>query len=77
MHNWEQIFRMEPYDKKCDVYSYALLLWELITGRDAWAETNVSAPPVMMLRDKVLAGVRPEIPPKTAPRLARLITKVS
>lgn len=35
-----EVIRNEPYDEKCDVYSFAIILNELITGEHPYIETN-------------------------------------
>lgn len=35
-----EVIRCEPYTEKCDVYSFAIILNELVTGEHPYIETN-------------------------------------
>ncbi|KAK1550689.1 hypothetical protein Q3G72_023176 [Acer saccharum] len=35
-----EVIRSEPYNEKCDVYSFGIILNELITGDHPYIETN-------------------------------------
>lgn len=35
-----EVIRCEPYDEKCDVYSFGIILNELITGKYPYIETD-------------------------------------
>lgn len=35
-----EVIRCEPYDEKCDVYSFGIILNELITGEYPYIETD-------------------------------------
>mmetsp|Transcript_49517 Transcript_49517/g.116728 ORF Transcript_49517/g.116728 Transcript_49517/m.116728 type:complete len:764 (+) Transcript_49517:206-2497(+) len=61
-------------DDKCtdriDIYSLAMMMWEMITGQLPWEGSNFND-----VRHAVAtAGARPEIPPDTAPELVELLT---
>ena len=47
----------EETTKKVDVYSYAIVLYEIITGIPAWDKIKK-----MQLRVSILSGKRPEFP---------------
>jgi serine/threonine protein kinase len=35
-----EMLRAENYDEKADVYSYGVVLWELLTGQTPWNELH-------------------------------------
>jgi serine/threonine protein kinase len=37
-----EVIRCEPYDEKCDVYSFGVILNEIITGEYPYIETDYS-----------------------------------
>ena len=58
------------YDVKADVYSYGIVLWELLTGEIPYNDVPVEKLPYLVVQEKL----RPTIPPDTPPDLANLIT---
>lgn len=64
-----EIFRNAPYDHKVDVYAFAMLTFEVVTGINPFAD--MSNP--MALGMKVVQGVRPEIPSTCPEPYRRLI----
>jgi len=36
-----EVIRCEPYDEKCDVYSFGIILNELLTGNYPYIETQL------------------------------------
>jgi serine/threonine protein kinase len=53
-----ELMRKEGYDEKVDVYSYGVILWELVAREDFLGHiTFLSA-----IEDAVLNGERPKIP---------------
>ena len=58
-----------PYNNKIDVYSFGIVLWELITGNLPFQ--NMTG---VQMVSAVLNGVRPEIPPNIPPTLAYIMT---
>ena len=37
-----EVIKCEPYDEKCDVYSFGIILNEIITGEYPYIETDYS-----------------------------------
>jgi serine/threonine protein kinase len=64
----ELLMSSPSYDCKVDVYSFGLVLWELLTGDLLYPDMR---PPAII--EAVITGKRPEIPPDTPSGLARLI----
>ena len=60
-----------PYDQKVDVYSFGIVLWELVTGNLPFA--NMTA--VQAAFAVVNKGVRPAIPHDCLPALAEIMTR--
>jgi serine/threonine protein kinase len=54
-----ELFEGEEYNEKVDVYSFALLLYEVVVGHPAFPATLT----IMQLCRWILAGRRPDIPP--------------
>jgi len=59
----------EAYSIKVDVYSFGIVLWELITGREAWSDTQNKK----IIEEKVLSGERPKIPAECPVEFGNLI----
>ena len=38
-----EVLRSEPYDERADVYSFGVVLWEVLTGKQPWAEEGLQA----------------------------------
>ena len=33
-----EVLRSQPYNEKCDIYSYGVCLWELVTNQEPWKD---------------------------------------
>ncbi|OHT15048.1 hypothetical protein TRFO_14571 [Tritrichomonas foetus] len=58
------------YDVKADVYSYGIVLWELLTGESPYNDVPITKLLYLVVQEKL----RPTIPPDTPPDMAQLIT---
>jgi serine/threonine protein kinase len=64
-----EILRNEPSDEKCDVYSYGVVMYELVTGLEPWHSLN----PMQVVGAVGFAGQRLQLPPDLDPAVARII----
>jgi len=66
-----EVLLNKPYDESCDVYSFGIVLWELLTQQDPFPEIDT----LNMMLDQVVNGNnRPPIPEDSCPtRLRQLI----
>ena len=53
-----EVFRTAAYDKRADIYSLGIMLWEIWYGQQAFAESGASS--VKALFDMVDGGSRPK-----------------
>lgn len=63
-----EVVRMETYDTKCDVFSFAILLWEIMSLKQAFQGMN----PTTFVERVVVGKARLKIP-KDWPPLTRLL----
>ena len=63
-----EVLRGEAYDAKADMFSFALVLAHLLTGREPFHDV-----PPLTVGDAVVAGKRPRQPRNTSPALRVLI----
>ena len=65
-----EVIRNDPVNDKCDVYSFAIVLWELMTRQTPWE--GMEAAQIMF----AVAGFdrRPPLPDDCPPAFAQLIT---
>ncbi|XP_042492329.1 serine/threonine-protein kinase STY46-like isoform X2 [Macadamia integrifolia] len=65
-----EVINHQPYDQKADVFSFAIVLWELRTGKVPY-DTLTPLQAALGVRQ----GLRPELPDKTHPRLLELMKR--
>jgi serine/threonine-protein kinase TNNI3K len=66
-----EVVAHQRYDTKCDVFSFGILLWEIVTGG---AVPYAGFTPLQAAVGVVQKGLRPTVPEGTHPTLARLMT---
>ncbi|CAN6251751.1 unnamed protein product [Urochloa humidicola] len=64
-----EVLRDEPSNEKSDVYSFAVILWELMTLQQPWSNLN----PAQVVAAVGFKGRRLEIPSSVDPKVAALI----
>jgi serine/threonine protein kinase len=65
-----EIIRGEAYSEKADVYSFGIVMWEVVTRKQPFGSLNF-----MGVSLDVLEGKRPHMPADCPRALAKLITK--
>mmetsp|Transcript_17879 Transcript_17879/g.69294 ORF Transcript_17879/g.69294 Transcript_17879/m.69294 type:complete len:2049 (-) Transcript_17879:47-6193(-) len=69
-----EIMKKEQYTEKADVYSYGIMLWELVGRVKPFSEYEVSRSQfTYQLEDAIMEGLRPTIPEGTPKAFAALI----
>ncbi|XP_050259501.1 serine/threonine-protein kinase STY46-like isoform X8 [Quercus robur] len=66
-----EVIEHKPYDHKADVFSFVIVLWELLTGKLPYEYLTPLQAAVGVLQK----GLRPIIPKHTHPKLAELLEK--
>jgi len=66
-----EVIRNEKYTEKADVYSFGVILWEMVAQNRYFMEERFWA----SLEKEVLAGQRPDIPSTCFPEVAELISE--
>jgi serine/threonine protein kinase len=66
-----QVIEHKPYDRKADVFSFAIVLWELLTGKIPYENLT----PLQAAVGVVQKGLRPTIPSSTPPKLVELLER--
>ncbi|KAF3954409.1 hypothetical protein CMV_020240 [Castanea mollissima] len=66
-----EVLEHKPYNHKADVFSFAIVLWELLTGKLPYEYLT----PLQAAVGVVQKGLRPIIPEHTHPKLAELLEK--
>ena len=65
-----EVFAHQLYDRKCDVFSFAVMLWEIESGGRVPHE---GLTPLQVALGVVEQGLRPEVPRGAQPGMARLM----
>lgn len=66
-----EVLTHQPYDQKADVYSFAIVLWELLTIKLPYEDLS----PLQAAVGVVEQGLRPELPKNTHPKLSNLMQR--
>ncbi|CAL9194872.1 unnamed protein product [Musa hybrid cultivar] len=66
-----EVIEHKPYDHKADVFSFAIVMWELLTAKLPYEYLT----PLQAAVGVVQKGLRPTIPKNTHPKLAELLEK--
>ena len=64
-----EIIEHKAYDQKADVYSFGIVIWELLTGNVPYQDRT----PLQAAVGVVQNGLRPDIPPSTPAGLADIM----
>ncbi|EXC19913.1 Serine/threonine-protein kinase HT1 [Morus notabilis] len=65
-----EVINHQPYDQKADVFSFAIVLWELVTGKVPY-ESMTPLQAALGVRQ----GLRPDLPTNAHPKLLELMQK--
>ncbi|CAK7355629.1 unnamed protein product [Dovyalis caffra] len=66
-----EVIEHKPYDHKADVFSFGIVMWELLTGELPYSYLT----PLQAAVGVVQKGLRPTIPKHTHPKLAELLER--
>lgn len=74
-----EVLTEETYSEKADVYSFGLILWELVNKKMPFENVPPYGIPVQVTKGNVIAkffslvGIRPPIPPECNTEYSKLI----
>ncbi|KAI8014302.1 Serine/threonine-protein kinase STY46 [Camellia lanceoleosa] len=66
-----EVIEHKPYDRKADVFSFGVVLWELLTGKLPYEHLS----PLQAAVGVVQKGLRPMIPNHTYPKMVELLER--
>ncbi|XP_074373003.1 serine/threonine-protein kinase STY46-like [Apium graveolens] len=66
-----EVIEHKPYDHKADIFSFGIVLWELLTGKVPYENLT----PLQAAVGVVQKGIRPIIPTRTHPLIVELLEK--
>ena len=64
-----EVIEHKPYDEKADIFSFAVVLWELLTCKVPYSNMT----PLQAAVGVVQKGLRPGIPPNCPPAVAEIM----
>jgi serine/threonine protein kinase len=70
-----QVLRGEPYSEKCDIWSFGVVLWELLQRQRPYADAAVPMFLLMMELGKGTLRLDPLPPERCTPGLAELLER--